>query len=85
MLKQAEHFLPQHFFLDAIMVVQACLGSPAKVHGGSHIGLCPLTDLFKFFPIIHLLIPDFFHRGAGYDKTVKLLLPDLGKGVVKFI
>ncbi|GFI31572.1 hypothetical protein IMSAGC013_02968 [Lachnospiraceae bacterium] len=85
MPEQTEHFMIQHFFGNSVMVIQTCLGAPAQMHGGGHVGFRPLTDFPKLFPVIHCLVFYLFHRRAGNDKSVKFTVSDLLKGMIKFI
>ena len=41
----AEELFRQTVFGDAVMIVQACLRTPADMQGGMYVGLGPLHDL----------------------------------------
>ncbi len=49
------------------------------------MGLGPVHDLAKLRPVFHLLKGNLFHRRAGYDKSIKVFLPDIVQSHVKLI
>ena len=83
MLVHAEELLLQGVLLDAVVVVEACLGAPADMQGGGDMGLAPLHDLAQLGPVVHLLEGDLLHGGSRDDHTVVLLVLDLVEGLVE--
>ena len=45
----------------------------------------PLEDLLQFLPAVHLLIFNLFHRCAGDDHAVIVIVPNILKGLVELI
>ena len=67
------------------MIIQTGLGSPAQIDGRSHIGFCPLHDLFHLFPVIHFFKLHLFHRRAGNDHSIILMILHFIKGLIELI
>ena len=83
MLKNAGQLVGQGTLLHTIMVVQPRLGSPADVEGGVDMGTGPVHDLAKLPPVVHLLKLQVFHRSAGDNHAVELLVLYLIEGGVE--
>ena len=83
MLKHPEHLFFQGILLHPVMVVQSRLCPPTNVEGAGHVGLAPLHDIAKLFPVIHFLKRHMLHRRARDDQAVVFLVLDLVKGLVK--
>ncbi len=73
----AGQLLRQEMLLNAVMMVEARLSTPADVEGGKHMGFRPVHDLTELRPVLHLLKGNLLHRRAGYDQPVKVFLTDI--------
>ncbi len=69
--------LRQEMLLNAVMMVEAGLGTPADVEGRKHMGFRPVHDLTELRPVLHLLKGNLLHRRTGYDQPVKVFLTDI--------
>ena len=69
--------LRQQMLLNAVMMVEARLGTPADVEGGKHMGFRPVHDLTELRPVLHLLEGNLLHRRTGYDQSVKVFLTNI--------
>ena len=78
-----EELLFQGMLLDAMVVVQSRLGSPADVEGGVDVALGPLHDSAQLLPVLHLLEGQVLHRRAGDDHAVVVVLPHVVKVAVE--
>ena len=85
MRKQSKNFMIHHLFFQSIVIVQTCLGSPAKIYGRGDILFCPLHDLFHFFPVIYFLKFHLLHRSSGDDHSIVLLLFHFIKSLIELI
>ena len=69
--------------LDAVMIIQSCLSTPANVEGGMDMGLAPLHDLAEFLPVVHIFKFHQFHRRTGDHHTVKFPILQFLKALVE--
>ena len=85
MLKYTEHFLWKLCLINPIVIINPRLCTPAQMQRGSHMRLRPLHDLFQLIPVIHIFKRNLFHRSSCNDKSIKLLLLDLFKRLIKLM
>jgi hypothetical protein len=65
MLVHTGELLRQTVLLNAIVVVQAGLCTPADMEGAVNMALTPLHDFAQFVPVFHLFKFQQFHRCTG--------------------
>jgi len=80
--ENAEHFLRQVVFGNAVMIIKPRLRPPADVEGRINVGLRPLEHLTKLRPVVHLFKGHLLHRCAGNDQPVKPLTLHVVKGLI---
>ena len=78
-----EELLRQQLFLDAVVIVQSRLSTPADMEGGMDVGLAPLHNLGQLLPVVHLLKGQILHRRAGDDHAVEFPILQLVEGLVE--
>ena len=74
----------QETLFDAIVVIQGCLGPPAKVERREGMCLGPFKVSLHFRPVVDRLEGNLFDRGAGDDETVVVVILDFIEDVVVF-
>jgi hypothetical protein len=67
------------------MIIETGLGSPADMESTEHISLAPGENVAEFRPVVYLLILHLFYRGSRYDQTVKSLIFEFLKSIVKLL
>ena len=83
--EKAKHFLIQLTFLQSIEMVKRSLSSPAQENGRCHMGLWPVHDLGNFLPVINLFKLHLLHRCSCNDHSIKLLIFQFRKSLIKFV
>ena len=81
--EHAKELLWQGVLSDAVVVVKSCLGPPADMEGGVHMGLAPLHDFAQLRPVVHLFKGQLLHRGSGDDHAIEFPVLHFVKGLVK--
>ena len=85
MPEKAKHFLIQLTFLQSIEMVERSLSSPAQENSGCHMGLGPVHDLGNFLPVINLFKLHLLYRCSCNDHSIKLLIFQFRKSLIKFV
>ena len=85
MPEKTEHFFVQFAFLQAIVVIKTCLGSPAQINSGGNMGICPVHDLCQFIPVVYLFKFHLFYRCTGNDHSIVFILFQFREGLIEFI
>ena len=75
--KHAEQFFGKQIFLDAVMIIQRRLRTPADVNGAGDVPIRKIEDLFQFIPIQHLFEGHGLHGRTRDDHAVEVLILDL--------
>ena len=78
-----EQLFRQWVLLDAVVIIQSRLGSPADVEGGVYMGFAPLHDPAQLRPVVHVLKGHLFDGSPGDDHAVKFPVLQLVEGLVE--
>ena len=81
--EHTEHFLVQCHLVDTEVIVQGSLRAPADVEGAVDMGFGPLHDPAQFLPVGHFLEGQKFHRRAGDDHAVIILVLNLVERLIE--
>jgi hypothetical protein len=70
-------------FAYAVVIVKACLSTPANMESAVDVAFAPLHYLTKFIPVVDFFEVHKFHRRAGYYHAIVIIIADLVKGLVE--
>ena len=79
----AGKLLGQKMLANAVMVIEACLRTPADVEGAVHVRLGPFHDLAELFPVFYLFKGHELHGRTRDDHTVEVLVAHILEGLVE--
>ena len=79
MLEYTEHLCVQRVFGYSVMMVKSGLRRPTDIKGGRDMRTRPIENLGNLVPIGHFLKIHLFHRSAGDNHAVILLVTHLLK------
>ena len=83
--KNAGQLVVHHDLLDAVMIIESRLSSPADVDRGEHVLLGMLHEQSQVLPVIDFLKGNLLHRSTRDDHSVELLALDLIERNIKLL
>ena len=83
MVEHAEHLLRKQYLAYPVVMIQRRLRAPTDVQRAVNMRAAPVHDLAKLLPVLHLFKFHLFHRRAGDNHTVVILILHVLKGLVE--